>query len=94
MTYTRNSPLIQLFEVVPQHMYQIVGYGLSGTLYKKLVTKPTSCAREDARGPRGFATTGQTALRGETRTRRRREMFVLKSYTSIFAVLRSIGVAW
>ena len=53
MTYTRNSPLIQLCEVVPQPMYQIVGYGLSGTLYKKLVTKPTSCAREDPRGLRG-----------------------------------------
>jgi len=82
-------------------MYQIVGYGLSCALYKKLhiVTKPTSSAREhpqDLYGccPRGFAKSRQAALRGETRTRRRREMFVLKSYTSIFAVLRSIGVAW
>jgi hypothetical protein len=68
-------------------------------MYKKLVTKPTSWhvriheVSVDA-CPCGFATTGRAALRGETRTRRRREMFVLKSYTSIFAVLRSIGVAW
>jgi len=82
-------------------MYQIVGYGLSCALYKKLhiVTKPTSSAHEYPQGflvacHRGFAMSGQAALRGEMRTRRRREMFVLKSYTSIFAVLRSIGVAW
>jgi cation transport ATPase len=68
-------------------------------MYKKLVTKPTSRLVRIhevsvVACPCGFALSGQAALRGETRTRRRREMFVLKSYTSIFAVLRSIGVAW
>ena len=78
-------------------MYQIVGYGLSCTLYKTRfrVVSEVACPRGRAGGARrGFASSGQAALRGETRTRRRREMFVLKSYTSIFAVLRSIGVAW